>query len=100
MLRGVGASTVWNWRNRDKSVPAHHVLAIYEQRVIAAGLAPAPPAPHRCEYLDFTAMVAGYNAMRTVVLALAEDPKSPEQRRDADRIMRLAEGEKKRQLEG
>lgn len=31
-------------------------------------------APHRCQFLDFTAMVAEYTAMRKVVLALTGGP--------------------------
>ena len=56
-----------------------------------------PDEPHRCQFLDFTAMVAEYIHMRRVVLALTG---GPQERKRTEAILAEAQRLKKLETEG
>lgn len=75
---GVKEKTWKSWFN-TKLVPADRILPFLMERLDFTAM-----PRHYCEFLDFTAMVADYQQMRRVVLALTG---SDDEKRRAEAIM-------------
>lgn len=79
---GVTAKTILEW------LQGRGPLHPDQMRLVLEGTG----GPHRCQFLDFTAMVAEYNAMRRVVLALTG---GKQERKKVEAILTEAERLKK-----
>ena len=81
-----GPTVLSDWRRLG--VPADVALPLL---LLQLGL---PEIPHRCQFLDFVTMIAEYQAIRRVVLALRE---RRQERKEAEAV--LAEAIRLKKLE-